>query len=137
MRIVVGLLFLVGCTPPPAPRGTVKGKVTLDSQPITGATIMFENREIGVARTYSLDEDGSFEIKSYDGEGLPVGKYQVAIIPGSTMKSDEIPLAGKPIPKKPPPSTKIALKYHNVDTSELSADVKEGQNTPLEFKLVK
>jgi hypothetical protein len=84
---------------------TVTGKVLQDGQPIS-----IENYEEGVeslsvafipldeggnpkadARSYSHDvqEDGSFEIRGDMGDGIPVGKYRVAVSRVSEAAEEE------------------------------------------------
>jgi len=131
-------LVLSGCKDGPA-RGPVRGRVTLGDEPVKGATIVFENAAQGVTLTAVLNDDGTYEVKTYQGDGLPEGSYSVAVIPGRMLQSaDEIPLAGKnpekAIPKNPSP---IPLRYHKAATSGLAAEVKAGSNPAFDFRLEK
>lgn len=121
-----------------APKGTVKGNVTLDGKAIENIAVSFENAAAGVARMADVDADGSFEVKSYQGPGLPVGSYRVAIIPGGMIRSaDEMPLAGKKAPPARPAPKGIPEKYFKASTSGLTVEVKEGDNAPIHIELKK
>ncbi len=133
--ILLGVM-LSGCKEGPA-RGPVRGHVTLGDQPVRGATIAFENLTLGVTLTAVLNDDGTYEVKTYKGDGLPAGEYTVTVTPGRMLQSaDEIPLAGKnpekAIPKNPSP---IPVRYSSPSTSGLTADVKAGSNPPFDFRL--
>lgn len=129
-------VIVAGCSREPA-RGTARGKITYNRKAVTGATIFFENSAQGVGVTTNLGADGSFEIKTYKGAGLPPGTYKIAVAPGRVMESaDEIPLAGgKGPPKNLPPAAKVPEKYHKTETSGLSVELKEGDNPPIEIDL--
>jgi hypothetical protein len=51
-------------------------------------------------------------------DGAPPGKYRVVITP-----------PGSSDPERPPPKSQIPAKYHNFDTSGLTAEIKPGRNT--------
>lgn len=138
LSAVLLLVVSSGCKDGPA-RGPVRGRVTLGDEPVKGATIVFENAAQGVTVTAVLNDDGTYEVKTYQGDGLPEGSYSVAVIPGRMLQSaDEIPLAGKnpekAIPKNPSP---IPPRYHKSATSGLTADVKAGSNPAFDFRLEK
>jgi hypothetical protein len=140
-RVFGGLLLCLalaaaGCSGG-TPRGTVKGKVTLGDKPVGNATISFEG-DTGAATQATVGEDGTYEIKTHQGAGLPVGNYKVAISPGATLQAgDEVPLAGKPLPPRKPPSTDIPEKFYKTATSGLKIEVKKGDNPPFDFDLSK
>ncbi len=120
-----------------AHRGVVKGRVTFKGQPVTGALIHFENREGGVEAQAALDADGRYEVKTLQGDGLPAGRYKVAVAPGRIMQpGEEAPLAGKAPPKGSlPPTTAVPAKYLRTATSDLVAEVKAGDNPAFDFEL--
>lgn len=132
------LLTVCGCASEES-RGTVTGKVSINGVPLAEGTIFFENQAKGVALTGQIKSDGSFTLASYKGAGLVVGSYKVAISPeGMLMSADEIPLVGKN-PRKPKDVKKSPLpeKYFKTSTSELTAEIKEGSNPPINFDLKK
>lgn len=133
--LAVGCLSPAGCSRKPAvPWGTAEGKVTLAGQPVSQGTVIFENKELGVSRMAELQADGSFVERSIDFLGLPVGTYRVAVTPLGISKGDWAPVAKS---KPSSAATAIPAKYHSVDKSELTADVKEGKNVPFVFELSK
>lgn len=126
-------MLAIGCTDGP-PRGTVKGTVTVEGKPASGAMIVFENPAAAIARMATI-ENGAFEVKSIEGPGLPIGTYTVAIRPGGIMKpGEEIPLATKKT-SATVPGPPIPQKYHTATTSGLTAEVKTGTNPPFQFDL--
>ena len=48
---------------------------------------------------------------------------------------EEVPLAGQGPKTKPLPSTTVPTKYHRGATTDLTADVKAGDNPPFDFDL--
>ena len=123
------------------PRGIVKGRVVLDGRTLSGATIVFENKVIGVSQTAALDDDGRYEFVAYNAVGLPAGSYQVSIIsgqflaPGDEIHRIEIPAKGVTPPAKKKPGTSIPDKYTKADKSGLTAEVKTGDNPAYDFEL--
>lgn len=83
---ILAVAVLSGCGGGPAapPMVSVKGKVLLDSQPVTAGAIYFHPDR---ANSFQQDKpssllelDGSFTIKTYPfGEGVPPGKYRVTL----------------------------------------------------------
>lgn len=126
-------LCLSGCGGPEV--GIVQGKVTLDGQPLTGASVVFEDAARGISVNAPLAADGTFKARTYDKPGLPPGTYRVAVRPGS-VGSGEAPLVGDADPTAAPPIT-VPERYRSVKTSELIAQVNAGKNPPLEFALTK
>jgi hypothetical protein len=131
------LLVLVGCAEKPPALGVVRGRVTLHAKPVTGATVLFENVETGIAMNAPLNLDGRYEVKTYQGAGLPPGKYTVAVMPGGVMRPEEEgPLAGDAKAERAKlPVTPVPEKYHKAATSGLTVEVKEGENPPFDFTL--
>lgn len=134
--LAFGLVFAAGCGNKGPARGAVKGRVTIGDKPVTGATVFIENAPAGVGVNAPLDADGRYEVKSYQGDGLPPGTYQVAVLPGGVMQpGEESPTADKAKFTRPKLVVVIPEKYHKTATSQLSIDVKEGDNPPFDFKL--
>jgi hypothetical protein len=112
--------------------------VTLDDKPVTGAMVLFENKEQGVAIQAPLDGDGRYQVKTYEGEGLPLGSYKVAVTPGRIMQpGEELPLAGKANYPPPPPPAEIPERYRSVATSGLTIEVRQGDKPSFDFDLAK
>lgn len=135
--IFLSLIFLslLGCGGPPAkPMGTAQGKVTWQGNPVTGGSVVFSNPQLGISTVAPLEADGSFTIKTFEGAGLPVGTYKVAIRPGA-IATTESPLASDPSKVAAPPPFPVPMQYFSPETSPLSAEVKEGTNPPFNFAL--
>src|SRR5213078_1014364 len=75
--------------------GTAKGKVTLDGQPVSKGSVLFLSDDGTRTVMNSLAADGTFEMRTHEGAGLPPGKYFVAVSP-SQIGSGATPLAIDP-----------------------------------------
>jgi hypothetical protein len=129
-------LVLSGCGGQDGPpRGTVHGTVYVEGQPVAAGTVYFENVSTGVAVGAAIETDGSYRVSTYEGEGLPAGKYQVAISPQRIATTDENPLAGDMRPTIEVVSVEIPERYHRAGTSDLEVTVAEGDNPPFDFDL--
>lgn len=109
---------MTGCSKDDTPPlGEVTGKVTLDGAPLEGVIVVFKP-EVGRPATATTTAEGTYELEfAYQVPGCKVGKNKVYM---------EWPLG----------STKAkALDPKYTSASELSADVKEGDNT-FNFDLV-
>lgn len=131
--LVLGLLLAVGCAPAGPPYGIVRGKVTSGGQVVAGGTIAFDNGQ-GVTLIAPLGADGSYEVRTYERAGLPVGSYKVAVSPTGMDVGNEQVLAGAKI-EAPAAPQNVPEKYHRVETSPLTAQVQEGDNPPFDFDL--
>jgi hypothetical protein len=140
----IGLLLLAavvvagqGCGPAKIPRAIVRGRVTVKNKPVDYGFVTFYNAEMGIASVGIIEPDGSYEIKAHKGNGLPAGKYQVAITPRERLENTGKPFdAFQPssVAKKPVP-TVIPAKYHKAATSGLTATVVIGEERPFNFDL--
>lgn len=127
------VLASVGCAPAGPPYGIVKGKVTSSGQVVAGGTIAYDNGK-GVTLIAPLGADGTYEMRTYEHEGLPVGSYKVAVSPTGMDVGNEQVLAGAKI-EAPPAPKNVPEKYHRVDSSPLTAQVNAGENPPFDFDL--
>lgn len=97
--------------PPLAP---VQGVVTLDGEPISGATVIFEPQFEAHQAVGATDTEGKFNLMYHEGvSGAALGNYKVRIF--HYGEDEELPTEGL-----------IPEKYGA--QSELTADVKEGDN---------
>ena len=139
LRSVVGcvcvllVLVLPGCAPSGIPEGPapvpVEGTVTLDGQPLAGASLMFGQSAFG-----ETDANGHYELSAAGGKkGCPPGEYQVVIekwvMPdGSPYKSADMS------PMDAGAKQELPAKYTNMETTELKATVPaEGGTFPFEL----
>jgi len=125
------VLVLAGCSSKPAdqpPLGRVRGKITMNGQPLPGVDVVFVP-EKGRPSEATTDKAGRYDL-SYIGstKGAKLGPHKVSIRPAETSL-DEAPADGAS-PAAPRPV--IPAKYNK--RSELTADVKAGSNT-IDFAL--
>lgn len=122
LRRGLGLLLLgialAGCSRPEV-LGPVSGKVTFQGAPVSKGMIVFSNLEKGVTIQAKLDEDGSYEVEMAKGAGLPLGTYQVCIVPPIPEVTTSWPMA----PPKLPSYANIPERYRDARTSELVVEV--------------
>lgn len=116
------------------PIGEISGKLTLDGQPLeAGTKVIFMQPSQGYTGFGITNESGDYEIEwrrsgtTYN--GLPVGKYEVMLVPAGAVDIDSVSaedmLSGGP---KPGPKVAIPAKFLRNSTSGLSYDVVEGKN---------
>jgi len=110
--------LLAGCFSGSGERrsGTVSGKVTLDGAALAAGTVLFMTED-GHGATADIQPDGSYTLQCRPDQ------YKVAVSPPTA--SD--PLAGPNASSQS--AGAIPAKYHDVATSSLSTEVKEGENT--------
>ncbi len=84
VRSIVWLATIVavvaaGCGGPV--RIKVGGRVTrVDGTPVSGAKVLFRSSETGASADGITDDDGNYEVGGVErGDGVPPGKYQVAV----------------------------------------------------------
>ena len=113
-------LVFSGCGDNKAP-AKVTGTVTLDGNPVSGATVTFAPNDGGRRSYGATDKQGHYELR-FTGQlkGAVVGSHRVTIETGeseSTTQSEDSQGAKETIPAK-----------YNVE-SELTATLKSGNNT--------
>ena len=125
-------LLCVGCAQP-SDVGQVAGQVTLNGEPVTLGSVLFENAEQGISVNAPLDKQGRFEARTHELAGLPTGTYRVAVSPRS-FSDGATPLIVDPSTVEPPASS-IPEKYHLPETSGLTTVIAPGKNPPLNLEL--
>lgn len=128
----IALAFLLGCASDP-PRGEVRGRVTLEGKPLAAGRVIMEDSATGEALTAAIQSDGSYEMKSHLGAGLPPGTYRVAVSPQAMARGDEVVLAGDAPQASSGPA--IPDKYQSVASSGLVITVEADSNPPFDFDL--
>jgi hypothetical protein len=143
--VVVGLSLVAGCSRGGTPLGRVTGKVTLNGQPLEGAQLTFTAKDAPRAALGTTDAQGVYSLTTFaPNDGAPLGHHTVTI----TMPAKNAPdmSAGKPdaaygaAMKQAAKGVQvrgkeIPAKYANPLTSNLSADVKSGNNADVNFDL--
>jgi hypothetical protein len=132
MRAWTGLLLTAmltaGCGGGP-PLGQVKGTVMYRGKPVPNGTIVFVGDVPGPVASSNIEPDGSYRLTTAgSGLGAPLGSHKVMIVAMEEMKG-VLPEARNPTP---PPI--VPIKYSNLATTDLRAEVKEGANT-IDFDL--
>jgi len=128
----------VGCGPSKSEYVTVdvpvSGTVTLDGQPLAGATVMFNAPSTGASFFGATGEDGVYRLKSAPrGETVCQGAYQVVI--SKMLKADGTALGPDEQPMIVHATESLPAKYSlgGLD-GVLKAEVPEGGGT-FDFKL--
>jgi hypothetical protein len=109
----------------------VKGKVLLaDGKPLSSGHVVFVENKTMVTAAATIESDGSFEIKSASGGGLPEGDYKVRIEAGSSTD-------GKKGSGKTKGGLPFADQFTDEDQSKLTATVTSDETkNNFEFKLI-
>lgn len=128
------IALLSGCSNKFGPMGSISGSLTVNGKaPAEGTKVIFMEPIAGQAGFGLTDAAGAYSIewrkegKTYS--GLPVGKYQVMLVPAGSIDIDEMS-ADEMLDGGPPPEEKSAIpaKYLRVATSGLEYDITEGEN---------
>lgn len=130
--LVASLLMLVsGCGGAPAGPQlyAVKGKVTVEGEPLANATVTFQP-ESGPIATGVTNASGEFTLKTGTADGAVAGTHRVAVVATSGEKIMENPspddLAALSTENKPTqPKSLIPERYSKFETSQLTATVTE------------
>lgn len=121
-------VILMGCGSGEA-RGRIFGKVTFQGQAVSEGIVLFSNVEQGISMTSEIKPDGSYEVVTSKGDGLPVGgTYKVCVNP-----LPPVVVTGMP-PPRIKPCLNIPLKYRNLKTARLTLTVQEGEN-PFDIEM--
>ena len=123
LLVVLTLAVLPGCDSGQdlPDLGQVTGTITLDGKPLAGASVTFEPQSEAKGSSGTTDETGKYELMfTMDAKGAVTGKHTVSIesMP-SAENMDEV--------------VEIPARY-NMET-ELTADVKAGENEGVDFDL--
>jgi len=102
-RIVIPVVFVGVCLAVLGCGGdqkhyTVEGTVTLDGQPLEGATVSFVDG--GTVATGITTASGKFKLITNGGEGPPAGTYKVGVAKHEASKAQEISQANQNDPTK-------------------------------------
>lgn len=137
IAVVIGVATLVGCTGkqsgPPENTAVVKGTVTYNGSPLADATVTFQAADspakIAFGRT---DASGNYQLSTAAGPGAIPGEYQISVTKmeasaASQVTEDSPEYTGET--ETAEAQSVIPEKYGKAATSELTASVKEGENT--------
>jgi hypothetical protein len=107
------------------PLGTVSGKVTFQGAPLAEGQILIEKQGGGGSGGAEIQPDGTYKVVDTKG-GVSVGTYNVSIVP-PTVEKDLGP--NTPPTQEPKEMANLPKKYHTFETSGLTVEIKEGENT--------
>lgn len=121
---LLGMVMLAGCQG----SGTegVTGTVTLDSQPLSDAEVVFTPENGGRPASAVTNESGEYDLRyTVDKPGAPAGKYSVVIRTGTSKigadgNEEQVPEV-------------VPAKYNR--RSELTAEIVEGETNRFDFEL--
>jgi hypothetical protein len=123
---VLCLAMITGCAPQGPVTVQVTGTVTLDGEPVEGATVGFRPTE-GTPGTGTTDASGKFTLNATPGQnGVAVYKSEVV---GEVAAADEETTATEIETK-----SLLPIKYSAVEGSGLSFDVQPGM-APVTIEL--
>jgi hypothetical protein len=134
--LAAGLMsvLLAGCwgyRPDLPPTARVSGTITLEGAPLGSANVQFvpdtAQGTSGPPAVGFTDAQGKYELKTAGGAGAVVGKHKVRIEARAAPKDAADTL----------PALLHHERYLNPETSELTADVKAGEQNVADFKLEK
>lgn len=121
---LLSLALLTGCETS-EPIGEVSGKVTLDGKPVTAGGVIFSNTEKGVHVLVPIKSDGTYQLETAAGYGVPLGTYQVAVSP----PIPEPVMPGAPKPEATSQPIVIPVKYQKPGGTGLETTITNGTNT--------
>jgi hypothetical protein len=129
------VLSLAGCGGHDfGPTGKVTGKLTMAGKPLAvGTAVSFMQMEKGFLAFGQTDAEGKFEVNSWNGGAMPVGKYKVMIAPPTANLPDPNSVSPEeafdhPELLDPVVKAEFPKKYRDTQTSGLEYEIKEGAN---------
>ncbi|UUO06199.1 hypothetical protein M4951_22940 [Blastopirellula sp. J2-11] len=123
LLLIATAVCLTGCSGENAvPVSAVAGKVTFNDQPVSEGTVSFMSDQ-GFGASAPLEADGTYQLRSQHGAGLPHGAYKVIVQP----KEEEF-LESERAPRKTQ-SSDIPAKYQEFATSGLEIVIDEKPQT--------
>jgi hypothetical protein len=126
------LSLAAGCGGPGGPQGKVHGKVTYHGQPITTGSVVSFISDSGGGASGTVAADGSYQMRSMNGDQIPAGKYKVLINPPPPpeLSPEEAMKASmdKDKSKGPAVDPTIPGQYRNSLKTPASYEVKAGDN---------
>ena len=120
------LICYCGCSGSPANVAKVEGVVTLDAEPLSGASVTFYPESGARPSAGETDENGRYSLRYTRGfDGAVIGKHRVTIaIEDLTDIYDD---GGKEVTAKKRKT--LPLKYTDKEKTELNKTVESGSNT--------
>jgi len=131
------MVACVGCGPSRPETAMVSGRVTYQGKSVVEGTIVFQPEQ-GRPAMGSLAADGSYTLTTFDpGDGALLGRHRV-MIEARRITVPALPggAADESVGTYGPPKVEwlVPEKYSRLETTPLTAEVKEGENT-IDFDL--
>ena len=145
----VALFALSGCRPAKDPRARnlvpAKGHITMDDEPLAGATIIFipseDNKFDSQSSTFS-DLKGYFELTTFTpGDGIHPGNYSVTVLKNeysNSISDEEIArqkAKGQPLSYDIITRSLIPTRYNSKETSGLNVEISPKGNRNISISL--
>ncbi|HUP82279.1 MAG TPA: hypothetical protein VM260_27245, partial [Pirellula sp.] len=113
---------MLGCGGDPyGPTGKVTGKLTMDGKVLpAGHAVSFMQMDKGFLAFGMTDDDGKFEVKSWNSGDMPIGKYDVMIAPPSGGDASNLSAEErfeKPDMSSPKSKVQFPTRYRETTTS--------------------
>lgn len=118
--LIVSSFSLAGCSSREV-LAPVTGVVTLEGTPVPQATVLFHNDAKGVHMTAVADAKGRYVVRMANGDGLPLGDYDVEVVP--PMQDHPLGPIKAPPPGVDPYLDTIPVRYRSRKTSDLKLSV--------------
>jgi hypothetical protein len=131
--LLTTLVLLAGCGSGGGTALPVSGIVTMDNEPLDGASVRFlDEKSLAVVGHGRSGTDGKFVLKGFKGEsGLPAGTYKVTVSKLKNPPTDEPVVAAVTDAEL---QYDLAPQYSNPQQTKLSYAV-TGDGKPIEIKL--
>ena len=138
ITVILGVLALGGCGGSDLNLAPVKGKVTMNGQPVRAATVSFipdsSQGTEGPMSAGVLDDQGQFVLKTGSGEnGAIIGFHKVTVACPLDPSQGSSP-SGQAVPQAGTTPCDVPAKYESYATTDLTAEVTKGSNE-INFEL--
>jgi len=105
------------------PTARLVGRVTIGGKPPAGSVmVVAEDASRGISAAAAVDAAGTFDVLTAPGRGLPIGQYQVAVIP-TPPPIEDLDASLSLDAASPPDTSGIPARFQSPATSGLSVDV--------------
>jgi len=113
----------------------VQGTVTLDGEPLTGATVIFRSEDSEVAASGISDDEGQFQLKTFtENDGAVAGNHLVIVTkydPKTLPENVDL----DEVDTMPEPELLTPKKYSQFETSGLTVTVEASQENQINLEL--
>ena len=129
---ITGLFFFAGCEGGTASLAPVSGRVSYENQPLSRGTIVFvpdaDRGNNGPLAQGTINAGGSYAVQTEGKPGAAPGWYRVTVIAVETP-------AGYSTGRSSAPRSLVPERYRDPQLSDLTCEVKAGQENGINFNL--